>query len=172
MLSIDLGDWQTTCIAELAVLDSRGMARKKRTTNSGATIPLGYRVFVSHATADKWIARTVCSQLERAGIRTFRDDRDIEGGDSIPDRIRQELVASNELLLLLTPVSKDRQWVWLEAGAGWAVGIRIVFVLQYLGPDQIPGTFKDVKAMELNDLDILCSEIARRGKAWSRANQK
>ncbi len=43
-----------------------------------------YRVFVSHATADKWVARMICEKIEAVGAITFRDDRDIEGGDSIP----------------------------------------------------------------------------------------
>ena len=44
-----------------------------------------YLVFVSHATADKWIAKTFCEKIEAAGAVTFRDDRDIAAGGDIPD---------------------------------------------------------------------------------------
>lgn len=75
---------------------------KKRSRRSA--LPTGYQVFVSHATADKWLATTLCEKLEEiAGATTFRDDRDISGGDDIPESIRQQLKASRELLVLLTP---------------------------------------------------------------------
>ena len=47
-----------------------------------------YQIFVSHATTDKWLARTICEKIEGTGATTFRDDRDISGGDDIPEEIR------------------------------------------------------------------------------------
>jgi hypothetical protein len=44
-----------------------------------------YQVFVSHATADKWLAKAICEKFEATGAATFRDDRDIRGGDDIPE---------------------------------------------------------------------------------------
>jgi hypothetical protein len=55
-----------------------------------------YQVFVSHATADKWIAAVLCDKLEAIGAVTFRDDRDIDGGDDIPDRLREQIQRSQE----------------------------------------------------------------------------
>jgi hypothetical protein len=51
------------------------MARKKEGPREGPRPT--YRVFISHATADKWIARILCEKLEEIGAETFRDDRDI-----------------------------------------------------------------------------------------------
>jgi hypothetical protein len=76
-----------------------------------------HRVFVSHATADKWLARTLCEKIESAGATTFRDDRDIDGGDDIPDSIRVAIGECHEVLVLLTPVSVSRPWVLMEVGA-------------------------------------------------------
>jgi hypothetical protein len=57
-------------------------AKKKRPDRRRAEdVRTGYQVFVSHATADKWIARVICEKLEQVGATTFRDDRDIAGGD-------------------------------------------------------------------------------------------
>ena len=67
-----------------------------------------YLVFVSHATADKWLAKTLCEKIEACGAATFRDDRDIQGGDDIPDEIRKKIIRANELLVLLAPGSVDR----------------------------------------------------------------
>ena len=57
-----------------------------------------YLVFVSHATPDKWLAKTICEKIEQSGAATFRDDRDIQGGDDIPDVIRKNIIRANELL--------------------------------------------------------------------------
>lgn len=83
-------------------------------------------MFVSHATADKWLARTICEKIEQAGATTFRDDRDIDGGDDIPERLREEIERSAELLVLLTPISVNRRWVLLDIGAAWKVEKWIV----------------------------------------------
>ena len=78
-----------------------------------------YQVFISHATADKWLAIVLCEKIEAAGATTFRDDRDIDGGDDIPQRIRSEIKRSREFVVLMTPESINRPWVLLEVGAFW-----------------------------------------------------
>jgi hypothetical protein len=72
------------------------MPRKKSTPKRSNQNVLGkpYQVVVSHATADKWLARTVCEKIEGTGASTFRDDRDINGGDDIPEEIRRQIKQS------------------------------------------------------------------------------
>lgn len=119
-----------------------------------------YRVFLSHATADKWIARTLCEKIEQQGAETFRDDRDIDGGDDIPESIRLEIKQSDEVVVLLTPLSVGRQWVLLEVGAAWSLGrIRIVPVLYHVDVDPIPEMIKQKKAIHLNDFDTYLAEL-------------
>ena len=86
----------------------RGGTAKKKGKDSA------YLVFVSHATADKWIAKRLCEEIEAVGAESFRDDRDIAGGDDIPEQIRRQIIRSNEMVVLLTPESVDRPWVLLE----------------------------------------------------------
>ncbi len=100
------------------------MTEKNRPSRSKKALgrqPTGskYQVFVSHATADKWLAATFCEKIEATGASTFRDDRDINGGDDIPEEIRTQIKQSRELVVLLTPESADRPWVLLEVGAAW-----------------------------------------------------
>jgi hypothetical protein len=125
-----------------------------------------YQVFVSHATADKWLAVTLCEQLEVAGASTFRDDRDIDGGDDIPERIRLEIKKSREVVVLLTPNSVNRPWVLLEVGAAWCYSkaVRITPVLCHVDVDPIPGMLKSKKAVHINDLPTFLAELKRRVK--------
>jgi hypothetical protein len=78
-----------------------------------------YQVFISHASNDKWIAKTLCEKIESVGATTFRDDRDINGGNDIPEEIRRQIKLSREMIVLLTPQSVGRIWVALEVGGAW-----------------------------------------------------
>lgn len=126
-----------------------------------------YQVFLSHATSDKWIAKVFCEKIEAVGATTFRDDRDINGGDDIPDEIRRELVQSHEMVVLLSPGSVDRPWVLLEAGAFWGrrKRARIVAVLCHVQIDTIPDMIKSKKAISINEFDSYLKELSGRVKA-------
>src|SRR5216110_2683619 len=106
-----------------------------------------YQIFLSHATADKWLATTLCEKLEGVGAATFRDDRDINGGDDIPEEIRRQIKQSREMVVLLTPESVNRQWVTLEVGAawGWSKRMRIVLIRCHVSIDPIPDMIKNKK---------------------------
>jgi len=123
-----------------------------------------YQVFLSHATADKWTAKVICEKLEATGASTFRDDRDINGGDDIPEEIRRQIKRSQELVVLLTPESVGREWVLLEVGAawGWRKNFRIVAILHHVDIDPIPEIIKSKKAIKINDIDNYFTEVSKR----------
>jgi hypothetical protein len=132
-----------------------------------------YQVFVSHATADKWLATVLCEKIEETGASTFRDDRDIDGGDDIPERIRTEIKRSREIVVLLTPNSVDRQWVLLEVGAawGWSRHTRITSIMCHVDVDPIPGMIKSKKAIPINDCAQLFTEIKARVREHNGKNK-
>jgi hypothetical protein len=139
------------------------MAKKRTSSGSGRRKP--YQVFVSHATADKWIAVRICEAIDRiGGANTFRDDRDIDGGDDIPERIRREIQQSREMVVLWTPESVGREWVRLEIGAAWGKSqrMRITIVLCHVPIDTIPVMLKNKKTISLNDFDHYLSELKNR----------
>jgi hypothetical protein len=147
------------------------MAKKKpRTTQKaklgGRSARPDYLVFVSHATADKWLAKTFCEKIEAIGASTFRDDRDINGGDDIPEAIRAQIQQSRELVVLLTPESVDRPWVLIEVGAAWCrrKEYRIVPVLCHVTIDRIPDIIKGKKAFHMNDFEQYLKELETRVK--------
>ena len=144
------------------------MGKRKKKPARTARMRLGdnYRVFMSHATADKWIARTLCEKIEHTGASTFRDERDIKTGDDIPEEIRKELADSQELIVLLTPDSADRPWVLLEVGAFWGrrKNARIVAVLCHVDVEAIPDMIRSKKAISVNDFDDYLKDLSRRMK--------
>jgi hypothetical protein len=76
--------------------------------------------------------------------------------------------ACRELLVLLTPWSVERNWVWVEIGAARALNLRIVAVLYGITLDQIEHerggkTFLGAKnATDMNDLETYLLELKRR----------
>jgi len=138
------------------------MARKTTSPEEPAARP--YQVFISHATADKWIARTLCEKIEAVGATTFRDDRDINGGDDIPEEIRRQIKRSAEIVVLLTPESVNRQWVLLEVGAAWGRSktLRIVLITCHVSVAPVPEMLKNKKAIPLNDFDDYLKELGTR----------
>lgn len=135
----------------------RRHARFKRTAKKSK-----YQVFVSHATADKWLAKVICEKIEKLGASTFRDDRDINGGDDIPEEIRQEIKRSQEVLVLFTPVSLGRPWILLEVGAAWGWRRRIVPILCHVEVDPIPELIKAKKVIKINEFDNYLNELSTR----------
>jgi hypothetical protein len=144
-----------------------GKSRKTKHPTRAGKKEAPYKVFVSHATADKWLATTLCEKIEeQTGAETFRDDRDIGGGDDIPEVIRREIARSNEMLVLLTPESVGRPWVLFEVGAAWGRrrDSRIVALLCHVKIDTIPDMIASKKAMSLNEFDQYLKDLGKRAR--------
>ncbi|MBI1901197.1 MAG: toll/interleukin-1 receptor domain-containing protein [Planctomycetia bacterium] len=123
-----------------------------------------YRVFVSHATADKWLATMICEKIEapEVGATAFRDDRDIHGGEDIPTGLKAAIESSDEMIVLLTPASITRQWVIAEIGMAWMTNLRIVPVWHYVEPTQIPEIIRSNRGYSLNDISQYLEALAQR----------
>ena len=142
------------------------MKRKKAT-------PLpGFQVFISHSSSDTWVARQISYHLEQCGAVTFLDEADIEYGDDFEERILTAVQASEELLVLLTPWSVRRPYIWLEIGAIWGQGKRIVGVLHGLNANELitqegtPALLKRIDLVEINKIDIYFEQVKARIARW------
>jgi hypothetical protein len=141
------------------------MPKKRRQTPkqaSGTKRQSPYLVFVSHATHDKWIASVICEKIEVIGAQTFRDDRDIKGGESIPNAIVDTIEKCDEFLVLLTPESINRQWVLVEIGIAIGARVPIVPLLYHLDAEALPGIIRDHRAYSLNELEEYLDELLER----------
>lgn len=81
---------------------------------------------MSHGSHDAWIARQMARCVGDCGAETFLDAFDIQTGDDFKARIRDEIIRSDELVVLLTPFSRRRSWLWSEIGLAWGLGKRVV----------------------------------------------
>jgi hypothetical protein len=106
---------------------------------------------------------------EAGKAEPFIDIFDLARGDRIETRIQTELPSCQELVVLLTPWSVRRNWVWTEVGAAWGLGKRVVAVLYGLTIADVEREHGGMAALaatnclELNEFDAYLSEL--RGRA-------
>ncbi len=106
--------------------------------------------------------------IEEAGnphVEVFFDEKDIEGGQSIPDSVRSGIEKCDEFVVLLSRYSKDRPWVLSEMGAAWGLREPIIAIIDKVGPKEMPDILSPSKAIDLNDFDQYIDQFLRRAKA-------
>jgi len=76
---------------------------------------VSYRVFISHASRDRWVAGQLAKELSAVGVDCYLDEHLIETGDDVDQVLRDALNEASELVVLLTPTALERPYVWIES---------------------------------------------------------
>ena len=127
-----------------------------------------YKVFVSHASEDMWVAEQISSCIQSVGADTFLDRRDIHAGDDFKARIKSEIPKCDELIALFTPWSRGRFWVRHEMGIADAHQLRIVCVFYGVTLEDFDkdadgrGPLEDVSNINLNRFDDYLAQLRGR----------
>jgi len=111
-------------------------------------------IFISHATANARLARTLAEALESLGAMTFLSSRagDIRADEDWLRGIGRALQEADAYIILLTPESTLRPWVNFEAGAAWFSEKQLLFVrVQALAPGDIPLPISSRQVYALDD---------------------
>ena len=111
-------------------------------------------IFISHATANARLARTLADALESLGATTFLSSRagDIRADEDWWSGIKRALQEADAYIILLTPESTLRPWVNFEAGAAWFFKKQLLFVrVQALAPEDIPLPISSRQVYALDD---------------------
>jgi hypothetical protein len=117
-------------------------------------------IFISHAVANRNIARSLADILEaaREDVSTFIASRpgDIRADEDWLGGIERALEKADAYIILLTPESVLRPWVNFESGAAWFTRRQLVFVrIQTLSTDDIPLPINSRQVYALDDKDQL-----------------
>lgn len=127
-----------------------------------------YKVFISHGKPDTWLAAQVARCARDSGASTFLDETDISKGDNFKQIIHREIAESQELIVIFTPWSVQRFWVWIELGAAWSQGKRIVAVFYGLKVSDLEERgesktiLEDINILDINDLNKYFDELRKR----------
>jgi hypothetical protein len=134
---------------------------------------LKYRVFISHGSADIYIAKTIRQQLEAKSIDTFLDDADIIIGSNFRQSILGKIRDCDELVVLLTPTSIQRAWVFAEVGIATdhdrpVVGIQYGVNMHELHDRGVISLIGDTRIVDLNDIDRYIAAVVERAGGSAR----
>jgi hypothetical protein len=128
-----------------------------------------YKVFISHGSADLWLAGQLGKEVIAAGAIPFLDEANIpKGHPRFKDIIRSEINESRELIALFTPSSVFRSWVWIEIGAAWSREIPVLAVFYGMTvadldtSGQGKAILEDANVIQLNDIDKYLRQLAIR----------
>jgi len=113
-------------------------------------------IFISHATANSRLARTLADAFEHLGATTFLASRagDIRADEDWLRSIERALQEADAYIVLLTPESTLRPWVNFEAGAAWFSGKQLLFLrVQALAPGDIPLPMAARQIYALDDVE-------------------
>jgi hypothetical protein len=138
------------------------------------------KVFVSHAHANKLLAREVALLLERAlrlepsQIRcSSATDYRFKFGKRLNDAIQSEIISATTCVALLTKASLQSSYVMFELGARWGAELSAVpFVALDASVKDIPGPLRDLVAGDArlrDDILLLVSTVAEELRMTPRA---
>lgn len=118
------------------------------------------RVFLSHSTKDLWIAERLKEKLEEAGAEVWLDAFDLPGGRNVKKEIREGIRSSTECLILLSPASRQSDWVKHEGGIADAYGKPIALVLLHVANEDVPDPLRDLKFFHINEFPAYVRHLA------------
>ena len=115
------------------------------------------KVFLSHASEDKQIARQIAERLIGNGIDTFFDEWEIRPGDSIRQRIDQGLEECTHFVVLATEQSIEKEWVKTEIDGVYRKKIegqcRLIPLRHKLDARRLPPSLGSLHAPSLDNFD-------------------
>ena len=126
--------------------ESENARQEQMVAKSG---PLQFDVFLSYATADKDEAREIHGELTRRGKKCFLSEKTLKPGDRFSDEIRNAIVSSKEVWILVSPNSNKSAWVQREVSAAWALSKHTVPILFRCSPGDLPDILDDAHAIGL-----------------------
>jgi hypothetical protein len=120
------------------------------------------KVFISHSSADSWIARRIAEDLAALDVKTFLDAKDIETGESIDESIRNHLEESDEILILVSPIALTSQWVFMESGGAHVLKKRMIPILLNVAAEDLPLPIARYLGRDINEIEKYYEELKKR----------
>ena len=96
-----------------------------------------YDIFISYSHLDSQLAKSLYLRFNAAGLRCFLAEKDIAAAEKWEERIHEALRASQRILLVITPHSKNSPWPLTEAGAAWALEKPLIPALAYVNVTEL-----------------------------------
>lgn len=123
---------------------------------------IAVKVFISHSSAETWIARKICEDIMKLGIDVFLDNKDIQTGDDFDLKTNEHIIDSDEIIMLVSQAALRSSWVMIECGAARALRKRLVPILIDVAPNELPQPINRHLARDLNQIERYYRELLQR----------
>ncbi len=121
-----------------------------------------FDLFLSFASANKAEALKLRDAGATNGLKIFMSEKELTSGDVWDEKIRQALLTSREMAVLVTPNSLKSEWVITEWAIAWALQKRVTPVLFRCDVSQLPDRLKRYEARDLHEMDLYIEEMLSR----------
>lgn len=129
-------------------------------------------VFISYAHEDSTLVDEICSRLSTAGLKFFRDTKDISWGGSISSDVQQALESAEGVVVVISPASVKSQWVPFEIGYATALRKPILPFLTHPSID-LPGYLSNLRHISnLDQIETFLGQVSTTGQASVPAGNK
>jgi hypothetical protein len=135
-------------ILEIETVAERYLLEGFAVPEQGVNAKYAYDVFVSFASSDQEQANILYDAVAKAGGKAFLSSKLLSPGDDFAETIRNQLIASRELWLLVSPNSLRSEWVLTEWGAAWMAGKRIVPIIHRCRPEDLPDRLRKLHCID------------------------
>lgn len=135
------------------------MAKRARKTRKERK---SYRVFLSHSHEDRWISEVLREKIEAAGISVWLDAVDVPGGGNVKERVKRGMRDCDECAVLLSPASRQSEWVIFELGMAEALDRWLTPILLHVSQDDLPGPIREVNPVSINEFDRYLEQLIKR----------
>ena len=123
-------------------------------------------VFLSYSMRDSGLAALARENLENAGLSVF-ELAELSSGTAVSKTIRQELVDSFAVVLLLTPSSEASGNLAFEAGMAMAWGKPVFVLHDGRSLADMPNFISQFNVYPLNKIDVVSHQIIESKKSLS-----
>lgn len=130
-----------------------------------------YKVFISHAALDSWIAQRVCEFIIKMGGVPWLDIDRLNGGAPVYDAIITAITESDEVVAIISPNSVKSQWVVFEMGACCGQGKRVTPIRVCTDASEVP-VVTGIRSIDLNDIDDFFGELKKRILSRTKQGQQ
>ena len=122
-----------------------------------ATTPL---IFLSHASVDEEIARSLKNHIEASfpvvSVFVSSDPEDLAPGDSWTEKVLEALEKASLVLALTTQRGLGRKWVWFESGRAWHSKVRLIpCCVGKVRKNELPPPFSLLQSLNVDESDGL-----------------
>jgi nucleoside 2-deoxyribosyltransferase len=127
------------------------------------------KIFISSSRRDSDLAHDLAKRLDKAGLKVIPPAENIDAGESIKAKIREELRKADEVIVVLTKNSLDSQWLLFEMGYATSLGKHVTPLIQGVDPKELPEIIKQMEYVKYADLDKYIAKLQQSVEAPTKS---